>query len=85
MNLFYELMIFRNAIKSDGWIILPPQDPEGGLRIRVEWYEAEKYGFEMYFSVLELKLAKRSLSDIFINRANHEFERLTNEQEKNSG
>ena len=68
-ELLNELLEFKNAISHNGWIILPPS-PEGELRVRVEWCLAERHGFEMNWSLLEIEKSNTNLAKVFVANAN---------------
>ncbi|MDH5573540.1 MAG: hypothetical protein OEY89_17380 [Gammaproteobacteria bacterium] len=72
-ELLNELLEFKNAISYNGWIILPPS-PEGELRVRVEWYLAEKHAFEANWSCLNIKKSNINLAKVFIDNANRYIE-----------
>lgn len=71
MNEFLmELLILRNKLNHDGWIIIPPGDDQT-LKIRVEWFDKEKYSYQKTFNYDELEIY--GLAEMFIKKANQEI------------
>jgi len=72
-----KLLEVRNAIKYDGWIVIPPTGDSDSIEIRVKWYvNGEKYGFTTTFKANVLHLGNLDFTKSFIHEADTAIERL---------
>lgn len=69
-ELLINLLSLRNMIKHNGWIVIPPNDDNNLISVRVEWYLDEKHTFGHAFILEDLARCQIDLVDLFIADAN---------------